>query len=70
MDTRSVKTTQEGPCAVCIITKGVTKSGNGERRIRNREPETGVWEQVYSGKPHEKSKWKKNEKKKELGTTL
>ena len=23
----------------------------------NREPEIGVWERVYSGNPHEKSKW-------------
>ena len=23
----------------------------------NLEPETGVWERVYSGNPHEKSKW-------------
>ena len=23
----------------------------------NREPETGVWERLYSGNPHEKSKW-------------
>ena len=31
--------------------KDVTKSGTG-----NGETRTGVWERVYSGNPHEKSK--------------
>ena len=34
----------------------VTKSGNGERG-------TGVWERVYSGFPHNNSKWRTQEKK-------
>ena len=37
-----------------------TKSGNGE-------PGNRVWERVYSGNPHETSKWRKREKKKDWG---
>ena len=41
----------------------VTKSGNGERGTGNEERGTGVWERVYSGFPHNNSKWRTHEKK-------
>ena len=33
----------------------------------NEERGTGVWKRVYSGNPHEKSKWRKKAKKKDWG---
>ena len=36
-------------------------------RTKNGERRTGVWERVYSDNPHEKSKRRKNEKKKDWG---
>ena len=37
----------------------VTKSENVEQRKRSNgeKPETGVWERIFRGNPHEKSKW-------------
>ena len=32
-------------------------TGREEQGTRNEEPRAGVWERVYSGNPHEKSKW-------------
>ena len=43
--------------------RDVTKSGNGERGTGNGERGTGVWERVYSGFPHNNSKWRTHEKK-------
>ena len=39
-------------------------------RTGNGEPGTGVWERVYSVNPHEKSNWRKKEKKKALLRTF
>ena len=39
-----------------VFFNDVTNTGNGERG-------TGVWEQVYSGKPLENSKWRSKQKK-------
>ena len=50
-----------------ITGNGERGTGNGERRRRNREPGTGVWERVYSGNPLEKSKWRTREKKRLVG---
>ena len=41
----------------------VTNTRKGERGTGNGEPETGVWEQVYSGNPLENSKWRSKQKK-------
>ena len=51
--------------AFSVITgTNVTKSKNGE-------PGNRVWERVYSGNPHEKLKWGKGKKTKDLhGTTF
>ena len=44
-------------------TRDVIKTRNGERGMGNREPGTGVWEQVYSGNPPENSEWRTKERK-------
>ena len=41
----------------------VTYTENGERGTGNREPGTGVWEQVYSGNPLENSIWRSKQRK-------
>ena len=45
------------------IVTDVTNTRNGERGTGNKEPGTGVWEQVYSGNPLEDSKWRSKQKK-------
>ena len=42
---------------------GERGTGNGERGTGNGERGTGVWERVYSGFPHNNSKWRTQEKK-------
>ena len=42
---------------------GKRGTGNGKRGTGNGERGTGVWERVYSGFPHNNSKWRTQEKK-------
>ena len=42
---------------------GERGTGNGERGTGNGERGTGLWERVYSGFPHNNSKWRTHEKK-------